>query len=96
MRQVTTKKLTCSADFSACMLLEAIGLLYNPSFERPLEDTRFTVLLPNSFSGHDMIKNDELKNYQIDWVICRKGILEYDSWIVICPDSGSVLTCEGA
>lgn len=95
MRQVTTKKLTISSDFSACALLEAIKLLYNPSFERSLNDTRFILLLPDSDSAHQLIKTDEFNNYQIDFVVCQKGVLEWDSWVVICPDSGGILTCEG-
>lgn len=96
MRQVNAKRLSVSIDFSIEGLIDAIGILYNPSFERPLENTRFTVILPNAFSGHAMLKSEEIKHYNIEWTICKEGILEYDSWIVICQDSGAMLTCEGA
>lgn len=96
MRQVTAKKILCTPDISASAVLDAITLLYNPSFERPLEDTRFTVLLPDCFVELAIFKSEELRHFNIDWIICQKGVMQAWSWIVVCQDSGAILTCEGA
>lgn len=96
MKQITPRELSYKPDFSVSALEEAIGRLYITQVDRALEDTKFIVFLPNTWSGFDILKGKELECYSIEWTICPDGVMQEDAWIVYCPDTGGLVACEGA
>ena len=95
MRQITPKKLFVPSDVTESSILDSIDKIYNPRFERPLEDTRFIIFVSSAFNATALIQSDVLRKLNIEFVIAEDA-LNTDGFIIYCPDTGSCLTCGGA
>lgn len=95
MQEIKTTKNLTLYDLSSVSLIETMVKLWSKDVARPINTTRFLLLIDEACIVADLLASKELQNFNIEYCILPDGVLAKNSYIVTCPDTGAVYGCPG-